>query len=300
MIRLLVISMLCLLPVGKPRAEDTTHCFSAIYALNEGRLDEAIELYSRCLEEGNLSESNRVVAYNDRGNAYGKKGMYELALEDFNAVIALRPNDPDAWYNRGLTHKRLGRLGQALVDYSKAIELNGRYAKAYNNRGTILGEQGEFVRALADFDKAIAIDGKDASAWFNRGLAHYSLGQYEEAASDLEKAIDLNADYVKAYENLAWLRATCPDNALRDGQAALALARKARFLREEGTPGLYDILAAAHAAIGSFENAVRYQELAIESSRDSVERNAFEERLRLYREATIYREAGGNRFRASG
>jgi len=279
---------------GPAAGSDTDACFSAIYALKEHRLDDAIALYTRCIDQGNLTGENLIVAHNDRGNAYGKRGNYEKALEDFNKVIELNPNDPDAWYNRGLTYKHLGKLDAALRDYHRAISLKPDYAKAFNNRGTIYGRQARFQKAIEDFDQAIALAPEDAGAWFNRGLAWYSLGEYERAIPDLEKAIELNPDYLKAYKNLAWLRATCPDPALRDGKAAVALAKKARFLMSRGTADLYEILAAAHATAGQLDDAVRYEELAIEAAPRHA--TAMSERLQRYKRGQSWNDAGGNRF----
>jgi len=281
-------------------AEDTAHCFSAIYALNENRLDEAITLYTRCIDEGELSNNNLVVAHNDRGNAYGKIGDYSNALADFNAVIALKPDDPDAFYNRGLTYKRLNEPDRAIADYSKAIRLNPGYFKAYNNRGGIYGEKGLFQAAIADFNQAIALNGKNASAFYNRGLAYYSLGEFDKAIADLERAIELNPNYLKAYENLAWLRGTCPDESLRDGIMALALAKKALLLQPGGTPRLYDIMAAAYAAQGSYDRAIQYQELAIDSAGENSGKEQFRLRLDRYRNRVPYDDPGGNRFLGSG
>jgi tetratricopeptide (TPR) repeat protein len=280
-------------------AEDTTHCFSAIYSLNEGRLDEAIRLYTRCIDEGDLSNKNLIVAHNDRGNAFGKSGEYQKALADFEKVIELKPDDPDAWYNHGLTLKRLGRIDDALENYNETIRLNPKYAKAYNNRGAIYGEKGQFASAISEFNQAIFLNGKDASAYFNRGLAYYSMGNYGKAIEDLERAIELNPDYIKAYENLAWLRATCPDSNLRDGIMAVALAKKARFLVPDGTPTLYDIFAAAYAEQGSHEKAVQYQQLAIDTAKRDTQRSTFQRRLDTYRTGGTWSDHGGNRFLSS-
>ncbi len=281
-------------------AEDTSKCFSAIYSLNEGRPEEAISLYTECIDHGELESRNLIVAYNDRGNAFGKTGDYQSALDDFNRVIELNPEDPDAFYNRGLTYKKLDRIDEAFADYSDAIRRDPKYAKAYNNRGAILGQKGKFHQAITDFNHAIFLSGRNASAWFNRGLAYYSLGNYKNAISDLEKAIELNPKYIKAYENLAWLRATCPVDELRDGIMAVTLARKARFLQPEGTSTLYDIMAAAYASTGSFDDAVRYQQLAIETAREKpASLTPLQMRLQMYQDSTGYRDPGGNRFLGS-
>jgi len=295
-----ILLLLVLAATTGARAENPEKCFSAIYALKAHRLDDAISLYTQCINQGDLSTENLIVAYNDRGNAYGKKGDYQQALADFDQVIKLSPEDADGYYNRGLTYKKLHKPSLAVVDYTTAISHNPKYAKAFNNRGGVYGEQGKFKLAVADFDRAIDIDPGDASSYFNRGLAFYSLGNYPQAIEDLQKAIDLDPRYRKAYENLAWLRATCPDASLRDGSLALSLAKKAYFLRGTGTPGLYDIMAAAYASQGRYEMAIKYQQLAIETAGKEIANKEFEKRLALYKSDTAYQESGGNRFLVNG
>ena len=41
----------------------------------------------------------------------------------------------EAYYNRGIAYGDKGEYDKAIEDYSKAIELNPEYAEAYNNRG---------------------------------------------------------------------------------------------------------------------------------------------------------------------
>jgi tetratricopeptide (TPR) repeat protein len=296
-IKLIIVVAVCCfyLPAA---AEDTRDCFSAIYALNENRLNEAIVSYTRCINNGALEKRNLIVAYNDRGNAYGKIGDYHEALKDFNKVIELNDRDADAYYNRGLTHKKLSQLDNALIDYSTAIELKPDYAKAYNNRGTIHGEQGHFNHAITDFDRAIDLAADNASAYFNRGLAFYSVGNYQRAISDLEQAIKLDPAYAKAFEHLAWLRATCPDENLRDGQIAVTLAKKARFLTPKADSRIYDIMAAAYATSGNYENARQYQQLAIESAKSQSSTRL--KKLDLYQRGEAFEDQGGNRFLSDG
>jgi len=60
---------------------------------------------------------------------------------------------------------------------------------------------------------------------------------------------------------LAWLLATCPDDRFRDGNRALGLAQ--RLVAVDPKPAHIDTLAAAYAATGRFEDAIRTQNQAI-------------------------------------
>jgi TPR repeat protein len=61
---------------------------------------------------------------------------------------------------------------------------------------------------------------------------------------------------------LSWLLATCPDDRIRNGERAVSLAQ--RLVSIDSQPGNMDTLAAAYAAAGRFEDAVRTQNEAIE------------------------------------
>ena len=277
-------------------AATTDDCFSAIYSLNEGRLDEAITLYSQCIESGSLSKKNLIVAHNDRGNAYGRKGEYASALADFNKVIELNPEDSDAYYNRGLTYKNQEDYDHAIDDYTLAIKLNPRYVNAYNNRGNVYGRKGDYKAAITDFNQTIFLSPDNAGAYFNRGLAYYSQGLYLLAIEDLQKAIELNPKYHKAYENLAWLRATCPEERYRDGDQAIVLAKKARFLRDGDDIGLWEVLAAAYARAGKYDHARKYMELSIENAKGKRSIVELQQRLKLYEAGKQYSDKVSNKF----
>ena len=80
-----------------------------------------------------------------------RTGDYAAALERYNIVLALQPNDPEVYFNRGLTYKVLGMPDEALADYRKATALDPGLSKAYYDRGNIRWERGDYQLALADY-----------------------------------------------------------------------------------------------------------------------------------------------------
>lgn len=95
-------------------------------------------------------------------------------------------------------------------------------------------------------------------------------------------------------ENLnaaAWLLATSPEAAVRDGKRAVALARRACEQAKWQDPASIDTLAAALAEMGDFPEAMRLQERALAlDSLSAQERMAYESRLRLYRSKKSFRQ----------
>ena len=91
--------------------------------------------------------------------------------------------------------------------------------------------------------------------------------------------------------NLAWLLATSPDDALRDGKRAVELAKQACDVTDWEEAHIISTLAAAHAEAGDFEAARTYSRQAVEKGGDDEEiRLQLEAELASYREEKPWRE----------
>jgi Flp pilus assembly protein TadD len=53
----------------------------------------------------------------------GPLGQYERAIQDYDVVIRLDPQEAMAYYIRGLVYERLGKTKEAELDFQKAKEL---------------------------------------------------------------------------------------------------------------------------------------------------------------------------------
>ncbi len=168
-----------------------------------GQSNKAIEAYSHAIE----LTPNNVIAYYNRGIAYGDKGEHDHAISDYSKAIDLQPDYTDAYYNRGNTYSDKGVYNRAITDYNKAIELNPNDAMAYCNRGIAYHNNGEVDRAIADYNKAIELNPELAESYNNRGIAYGIKGAYDRAIADFSKLIDLNPEFALAYHNrgMCWL-----------------------------------------------------------------------------------------------
>ena len=138
--------------------------------------------------------------------------------------------DADAYYNRGVSWLDKGELDKAISDYSQAIRLDPKFVQAYTNRGIVWSGKDQLDKAIADYNEAIRLDPKNASP----------------------------------YNNLAWLQSTCPDARYRNGRKAVENGRKACDLTDWKIHILVGTLAAAYAENGEFDEAVCWQQKAIE------------------------------------
>jgi tetratricopeptide (TPR) repeat protein len=79
---------------------------------------------------------------------------HELRIRGCSAMIQRNPNDVLAYHNRGDAYGLKGEVDRAISDYTKAIELNPNYAPAYTSRGRAYTSKGDYTRAVADVTKA--------------------------------------------------------------------------------------------------------------------------------------------------
>jgi hypothetical protein len=84
--------------------------------------------------------------------------------------------------------------------------------------------------------------------------------------------------------------ATCPDARYRDGKKAVESATRACELSGWKAAYTIDSLAAAHAELGDFDEAMKWQAKVNALYTDAEDRAKGQERLRLYREKKPYRE----------
>jgi Zn-dependent protease len=148
---------------------------------------------------------------------------------------------------------------------------------------------GQDDEAVDLFTKVIDAGGETgvlATALTNRGLVEGRRGNWQRAIEDYYVALRLQPKLVAAHNNLAWLLATCPVDALRNGQEAVEHATWACNATGWSTPNCLGTLAAAYAEVGDFGQAVRWHERALA---DPAYRKTFGEatvsdRLRLYQQ----------------
>jgi Zn-dependent protease len=155
------------------------------------------------------------------------------------------------------------------------------------NEGTSAVRTGRLDDAVGLFTKLIDAGGEPgvlATAFTNRGLVECRRGNWQRAIEDFREALRLQPDLANAHNNLAWVLATCPVDALRNGQEAVEHANWACDATGWSNPSCLGTLAAASAEVGDFTDAVRWQQRALgdPAYRKTYGEATVSDRLRLY------------------
>jgi tetratricopeptide (TPR) repeat protein len=180
-----------------------------------------------------------------------QRGRIDLALAIYEEVLSREPNDTAAAGRYGLALGLVGRFAEAKVHLERSLA---------DHRGTA-----ELHRAMAEIEAA--------------------LGNVRAAQAHGREALLMQPGYTEAANNLAWLLATAADPALRDPREAIRLVEADAHGSE--APWLLDTLAAAYAADGRFEEAIRTADRAARLATEQDQAASAEEireRLSLYRQ----------------
>jgi tetratricopeptide (TPR) repeat protein len=256
--------------------------------------------------------------HQNRGTQLFQQGLYAQALDELRQAEALAPNEAVVQTNLGSTLTMLGDLAGAREAFEKAVELDAGAVMAHFNLGTLDARAGNDAAAVAHYSASLATDPAHQRTLFNMANALRRLGRFEEAAERYRAVIEADPrnaqarlgeafslirlhDYRNALQRLeegaaalpennrihnALLRilAAAPEDDLRNGDRAVTGARV--LLSRESSLDHVVTLAMATAEVGAFDEAVEWQQQAIDAVRRAGRSQLLpelEENLRLYR-----------------
>jgi len=285
------------------------------------KLDAAREAFDRALKLDPDSAS----ALLQRARLRALRGDRPEAIADLDKAIGIAPDEALLLVLRARIHQQSGDSARAAADLERVLEKTPDHPAALELRGLIAADKQDFAAAIRDFRRLVsqrqddvvlvgqlgtlylmAKQPRQAIKRFSRGLeidennfpcrrgrsdAEISIGDHAAALADLEKALTLQPEDSGVLNNLAWLLATSPDDAIRDGKRAIELATKACEVTEWKQPHIVSTLAAGYAESGDFDSARKYSQRAVDGEDVAAEvKQQLEGELASYQAGKPWRE----------
>ena len=206
---------------------DIAHYNVAAQLNDQGRFDEAISHYQAALRTSLHIETHNhlspAIVENSLGNMFARKGDFDVAA----------------------------------AHYRKAVELRPGFSDASSNLAAMLFKKGDTTAAITEYEKVLSIPPEDALSHQRLGAMLIKANRAAEAVVHYRRAVELAPNSPDALNVLAWTLATASDPAVRNGNEALSLARRANELMPGEDPFTLRTLAASYAACGDYIEAVK-------------------------------------------
>ena len=256
------------------------HILANIYIELE-ETDQAVKFYQQALTvRPDFAESRLRLAL-----LLEEQGKIDEAMAQVRRTIELKPKHAQAYAMLGLMMEDQEKLDEAAEQYRKAIRLHPRYAECYLQLGLLLQKQNDFQAAAEHIERSLEIDTKQNSVRVNLGLLYLQQNQLTKALAYFRDAFQREPDLLRQAGDLIWILAASEDEAQRNGREAVFFAEQRADLIGRNDPAALDLLSAAYAEVGRWDEALATARRAVDLARaaglDTLVRQ-IEARLRLY------------------
>jgi Tfp pilus assembly protein PilF len=252
------------------------------------RLDEAAdELRLAIAKDPSYAE-----AHNKLALVYARQEKFDAALEQIAEAQRIEPRNASFIRNEAALLLQTGKNEQAKNRLLAALEFNRGDAETYATLADAYIQLGEYPAAEEAYRNALRF--APGMGPVRANLAHLLMNREAYAEADELLVATADPDVLMAEARLAWALATHRDDKVRDGAKAVAHAERVRkHFGDKQARGL-DILAAAYAEAGRFDDAVTTANLAVAAAAEAKDDKlaaAVKQRLAAYREKKPFRDA---------
>lgn len=162
------------------------------------QFNDAIECYKNAMKIDPSSvkyKKNIADVYLVMGNhALYKEGKYQDAIQHFDVVLKMIPNQISALYAKGIAYKKLGAYRNATACFLKVVEIDPNNAHAYYEMGIIMEKTGNLDESRRCFYEAIRSDPSHTDAMYRLGNILLEGGDYLNAITYFDKIIERKPD----------------------------------------------------------------------------------------------------------
>lgn len=156
--------------------------------------EEAIAYLEKALQlsDGSIEDMDYDINYY-LATAYYRNGQTEEAVSAYDAILALRPKEEEAYYLRGVVKLYGGDYEGAKSDFDKTIELNAQNYDRLIQIYTALTDNG-YKEAGREYLQKVTTDTESSVSNYDLGRIYYYLEDYENAKTYLSQ-VKISSNY---------------------------------------------------------------------------------------------------------
>ncbi|MBL8849355.1 MAG: tetratricopeptide repeat protein [Planctomycetaceae bacterium] len=221
-----------------------------------GRDDDAALALTRATElDPHLPD-----AHVDLAVILARRDLTHSAEEHYRQALADDPEHVQALNNLGALLNARGALDDAATCFQSSSRLDPRNAEPVANLGIVRLRQRRLDEALALLQQALLLDSENVGAHLHLGVVFAQQGRLDLANDEYRAVLQRQPDSLPALNSLAWNLATMPEPPDGAADAAVTAAERAAGITSRRDLSVLQILAAAYAAAGRFDEAVAVAE----------------------------------------
>ncbi len=196
--------------------------------LNQANEFYESSLFSQAIECWNevLSlDPNNKSALNNLGVTFKIQGKLDEAIANYKKILLIDPEHTDALNNLGIAYYNQGKEEESILHLKKTLSIDSNHVDALNNIGVVFKMQGKLTKAILSYNKAISIEPENAECHYNLGITLCEQGKLDKAISSYEKTLNIKPTYVNALINSGVILAQQGklDKAISSYEKALSL-----------------------------------------------------------------------------
>ena len=222
--------------------------------LKQNKLNEALEAYENLI----ILTPDDFTGYYKKGNCYYKLGMRKEAVEYFKKSIELKPDNYKSYFNMAVALDEMGSRNEAIEMFNKAIEIKPDFVDAYNNLGIILSYMGRNNEAIQIYEEGIRRNPEEFSMFFNMGIMLAEAGRNHEAVAAYRNALKIKPDECEINNYLG-----AALTKIRSYNDAIEAYKNALMVKPSDSELLYNI-ASVYSLLGRYDIAKDNLRKAIE------------------------------------
>ena len=124
-----------------------------------------------------------------------EREQYEEALQHYQRVVELEPDNPAAWSDLADAHLKSGNFEEAEANYRRAISLEPDNPDLYYSLSTMFIEQSQNDKAIETLEEGLSKNPDSAMMNFSLAMLHIENNDYRQAELFVKQAEQLDPEF---------------------------------------------------------------------------------------------------------